>query len=194
MPVESFTDGILSYPTSLKAIEELHDLYDAPLEVAAIWYAYVNPRICAVVMAEPNAEAFDETTPSEHQNGKLLFPFDGPLQPHKPTALRYTARSGQVIEIAQPMDKYPLRVRYASHSSRLRKLKFIRAGTGIDEDNLIFKAWNEGRPLNGEIPAAVFGSSEKWGYQAECPPLVKSGKVLTLLSIPDHQLPLKFFT
>jgi hypothetical protein len=194
MPVENFTDGILSYPMTLRTIERLHDLYDAPLGVAAIWYAYVNPRICAVVMVEPNTETPDEaTTPSEYQNGPWLFPLDVSSQPRKPTALRYTTRSGQLIEIATPRDKYPLRVRYASHSSRLRRLKFIRSGTGIDEENLIFKAWREQRPLNGEIPAAVFGSSEKWGYHAECLPLGKNGKILTLLWLTDHQ-PFKLFT
>ena len=61
MPVDLYVSDILSLPTQIKAIEELHDRYESAFEVAAIWYAYVNPRLCAVVMVEPNTETPDGT-------------------------------------------------------------------------------------------------------------------------------------
>ena len=75
-----------------------------------------------------------------------------------------------------------------------REENLLHPGKGIDEKNAIFKSWNEQKPIVDEIPAATFGSSEKWACRVECLPLGTSGKVLALLSLTDHQLPLKLFT
>ncbi len=131
MPLDTFIDNILSYPTSLKAIEELHDLYDAPLAVAAIWYAYANPGLCAVVMVEPNIAVPEGAgTPLEHSNGQLHFPLEIPLQPAQRSRISYAARSGKHVQLDGPRAIFPLRVRYSSHSARFPK--FIKAGLGID--------------------------------------------------------------
>jgi len=66
--------------------------------------------------------------------------------------------------------------------------KFIKAGIGIEEDNLIYKSWSGGERIQGMIPASLFGSSAPFAYHAECLPLGRTGKVLVLLWIPDDRL------
>ncbi|MDP8235683.1 MAG: hypothetical protein P9M08_04815 [Candidatus Erginobacter occultus] len=57
---------------------------------------------------------------------------------------------------------------------------------------MLFEAWHNQRRMLGEVPAAVFGSSDRWSYNAECLPLGESGKMIVLLWLPDRQMKLSF--
>lgn len=175
MPGDLFIPDILSLPLSISAIKALASRYDASLEATAIRYARINPSICSLVIAEPAENQKSQYIDHFHSSpGQLIFPFKIPS-----TQVRL-----------EDEKKYPLKVKYSVKSHRFPK--FIRPGTGIEEGNPIFEAWDSGRPVQAEIPASVFGSSAKWLYNAECLPLGKSGMVLVLLWLPDHQAKLDF--
>ena len=192
MPRDTFVDDILSFGVGLRAVESLSEIYDSSLEATAIHYGRVNPRICGVVMIEPSTDTFHGASPPEALNGQLRFNWEIPMQTNRPRRMTYKARSGRLCELPQPPERYPLRVRYASCSGRFPK--FIRPGVGVDENSPIFRAWKEQKQLTDEIPAATFGSSEKWSYRAECLPLGRGGRLLMLLWIPDGQRSFKLFT
>lgn len=175
MPREMFIEDVLSLETSVSAIEQLRYRYVASMEATAIRYAYINPGLCGIVMIEPAENQKPKNIVQDHTPpGQLLLPFRIPP--------KHT--------IIADEKKYPLKVKYFVKSHRFPK--YIAPGTGIEDGNAVFEAWISGRPLQDEIPASVFGSSAKWAYNAECIPLGKSGMVLVLLWLPDHQLKLEF--
>ena len=192
MPRDTFVDDILSLGVGLRAVESLGQRYDSSLEATAIHYGRVNPRICGVVMIEPNTGTSNGASHPEAPNDQLRFDWQTPARINRPRRMTYKARSGRLFELPPPVERYPLRVRYASCSGRFPK--FIRPGIGVDENNPIFRAWKEQKRLTDEIPAATFGSSARWSYRAECLPLGKGGKLLALLWIADGQPLLKLFT
>lgn len=175
MPREMFVEDAMSLKTSISAIEQLHDRYVASVEATAIHYAYTHPGLCGIVMVEKAENQKPEAIPrGDTSRGQLILPFKTP-----PERI-----------ILEDNKKYPMRVKYFVKSHRFPK--FIRPGTGIEEDNLVFEACDSWRPMRGEIPASVFGSSAKWDYNAECLPLGNTGMVLVLLWLPNRQLKLNF--
>lgn len=175
MPTKMFVEDAMSLETNISAIEQLHTRYVASMEPTAIHYAYTHPGLCGIVMIEHSNNqksavmVKDQTSP-----GQLIFPFKIPPK--------------QII--LKDDRKYPLSVIYFVKSHRFPK--FIRPGTGIEEGNLIFEAWESWRPAQGEILASAFGSSAKWAYNAECLPLGNTGKLLVLLWLPDRYLKFNF--
>jgi len=175
MPREMFVEDAMSLETSISAIELLHKRYVASMEATAIHYAYTHPGLCGIVMIEQsNSQKSAIMVKDQTAPGQLIFPFNVPPK--------------QIILKGDRM--YPLSVRYFGRSHRFPK--FIRPGTGIEEGNLIFEAWESWRPAQGEIPASVFGSSAKWVYNADCLPLGNTGKLLVLLWLPDRYLKFNF--
>jgi len=83
----------------------------------------------------------------------------------------------------KPKSTAPLRVQYCCHSCLFPK--FIKSGTEIEKDNIIYECWSQKQRKQGEIPASVFGSSDKFKYTAECYPA--NGKVFVLLSLHNRQ-------
>ena len=55
---------------------------------------------------------------------------------------------------------------------------------------LIFRSWDSQQPLQGEVRASTFGSSQRLVLNAECLPLTHGRMVLVLLWLPDNQLKL----
>ncbi len=174
MPIEMVLGDILSFnETSLKVARHLAGRYDASIEVAAIRYARINPGICCFLIIEPNTLPLNQTEAlSNGHNSQIIFPWNIPVR-------------------LKEIKNYPLRVRYAVASNRFPK--FIKPGTGIEGDNLILNAWTSQKAMKGEIPASVFGSSEKWSYHAECIPIGNSGRIKVLLWLTDNQLSFKFY-
>jgi hypothetical protein len=176
MPREMFLEDALSLKISLSAIERLRSRYVASMEATAIWYAYTHPGLCGIVIVEPAGNQKPKVmVPDNTPPGQLLFPFK--KIPPRPIIL-------------EDDKKYPIKVKYFVKSHRFPK--YIIPGTGIEEDNPVFEAWVSRRPVQEEIPASVFGSSAKWAYNAECIPLGRTGMVMVLLWLPDHQLKFDF--
>jgi len=175
MPREMFVEDIVSLETGISAIEQFHIRYVASMEATAIHYAYTHPGLCGIVMVEKAENQKPEAIPrGDTSRGQLILPFKTPPK-----------------RVVLEDDKnYPIRVKYFVKSHHFPK--FIRPGTGIEEGNLIFDAWDSRRPMQGEIPASVFGSSAKWDYKAECLLLGNTGMVLVLLWLPNRQLKLNF--
>lgn len=175
MPREMLVEDIVSLETGISAIEQFHSRYVASMEATAIKYAYTHPGLCGIVMVEKVENQKPEAIPKDDTSrGRLFLPFEPPPQ-----------------RIFLGEDKeYPIRVKYSVKSHRFPK--FIRPGTGIEEGNLVFEAWDSWRPMQGEIPASVFRSSAKLAYNAECLPLGNTGKLLVLLWLPDRYLKLNF--
>jgi len=175
MPREMFVEDIVSLETGISAIEQFHTRYVASMEATAIHYAYTHPGLCGIVMVEKAENQKPEAIPrGDTSRGQLILPFKTP-----PERI-----------ILKDDTRYPLSVIYFVRSHRFPK--YIRPGTGIEEGNLIFEAWESWRPAQGEIPASVFGSSTKWVYNADCLPLGNTGKLLVLLWLPDRYLKFNF--
>lgn len=79
-----------------------------------------------------------------------------------------------------------LHVKYYSKSTRFPRLLAPRMA--IPDGNLIFDAWSRNEFMAGEIPASVFGSSERFFLRAECRPVVGTNTVTVLLWRPDTQI------
>jgi hypothetical protein len=175
MPREIFVEDLMSLRTGILAIEQLHTRYVASIEATAIQYAYRHPGLCGVVMVEKMENQKSEAIPEDDTSrGRLILPFEPP--PER-------------IHLEEDR-KYPIRVKYFVQSHRFPK--FIPPGTGIEQDNLVFEAWDSWKPKQGEIPASAFGSSKKLVYNAECLPLGNTGKLLVLLWLPDRYLKFNF--
>lgn len=171
MPTKMFVEDILSLGTSILAIEQLHERYVSSMEATAINYAYRHPGLCGIVMVEQSNNQKPEVIVKDHTSRRQLnFPLKIP-----PKRI-----------ILEDDRKYPISVKYFVKSHRFPK--FIRPGTGIEEGNLVFEAWDSWKPMQGEIQASVFRSSAKWAYNAECLPLGNTGKLLLLLWLPDRYL------
>jgi hypothetical protein len=171
MPVNSFREDILSLPTGISAIEELKKEYVASLEATAIWYASKHPGRVAMLMIEPaQREKSKDQNRTSKVNPQLTLPMVFPT-----------------ISPDQTENKlHPLRVKYSVRSKQFPK--FIKPGTSIDENNIIFHSWFYRQRIIEDIPASVFGSSEKWAYYAECLPLGHNGKMMLLLWFPENKL------
>lgn len=173
MPREMFLEDVLSMKTSISGIEQLRHRYVASMEATAIRYAYTHPGLCGVVMVEPAEKHQPKVAVQDPTlGGQLALPF----------------RIPHTVPIQDDGKVYPLRVKYSVKSHRFPK--YIRPGVGIEANSPIYRAWTRRRLISDEIPASAFGSSAKWAYHAECIPLGTTGRVLTLLWLPDHQLKL----
>lgn len=174
MPGEAFVEDVLSLEIGMSAIKQLSGRYMASLEATAIRYASTHPGICAIAMVVAAGSQRPKVTTEIHGATRQL-------------ALPMAVSDSH--NIVESDGGSPLRVKYFAGSQTLvrESRKYIRAGTCIYEGNLVFQAWLSGRPVSGEIPASVFGSSSKWSYKAECLPVGKSGMVLVLLWRPHVQ-------
>jgi hypothetical protein len=170
-----FIEDALSLETSISSIEKLRRRFVSSMEATAIWYAFTHPGLCGIVMAEPGENQKPKAMADNTLPGQELFPV-------KKIPSRRSTLEGD--------KKYPIKVKYFVKSNRFPK--YIIPGTGIEEGNPVFEAWASKRPVQKEIPASVFGSSAKWAYNAECIPLGRTGMVMALLWLPDHQLKLNF--
>ena len=177
MPHHLFICDTLDLPLSIDAIKNLATRYDATLETTAIRYAQMNRRICAIVVIEPWENCEPTTT---------ILDQDPTDQPTFPSPFTFPLRKLSSLLLAKDEDPPPLRVKYCVRAPRFPS--YIRPGTGITEGNPIFDAWNTEIPLREELPASVFGCLTKEVYNAEIFPLGKTGMVMALLSLPDHQL------
>lgn len=175
MPKQTFVDDAQSLEIGILAIEQLGLRYVSSMEATAIWYARTHPGLCGVVMVESSENQKPKDTERRIiEPGQLILPMRVPLR--------------QI----NPMDtkKYPIKVKYSVKSYRFPK--YIRPGQGIEEGNRVFEAWASKKQVQGEVPAAVFGSSARWSYNAECIPLGNTGRMLVLLWLPCHQIKLNF--
>jgi len=169
MPRQMFVEDALSLEIGLSAVEQLRYRYEASMEATAIRYANTPPGPCAIVMVAQAKNGTVATPRDRVPSEQLLLPMElPPKSQHSDDGARY-----------------PLAVKYFVRSPGFPK--FIRAGTGIEEGNRVYDAWARGTRVKDEIPASVFGSSGNWVYHAECLPLGRSGKVMVLLWLPDHQ-------
>ena len=171
MPRDMFIEDAMSLNIGIAAIEQLKERYVGSLEATANRYAFTNPLPCGVVMVEQY---------KDHKLKNIRMNNSHYKQPKKFSSFEDNSLAVMVEE----RKKYPLQVQYSVKSPSFPK--FIRPGTPIEEDNLIFDSWLAGRRLKNEIPASVFGSSAKWAYNAECLPLGKSGKIMVLLWLSDR--------
>jgi hypothetical protein len=73
-------------------------------------------------------------------------------------------------------------------ASSSRYPAYIRPGTGIAAGHPIWHARDTGIALYKELPAVVFGCCTKGVYNADIFPLGNTGRVLTLLWLPERQL------
>lgn len=169
MPRQMFVEDALSLEIGLSPVEQLRYRYEASMEATAIRYANTHPGPCAIVMVAQAKNGSVATPRDRVSSEQLLLPMElPPKSQHSDDGARY-----------------PLAVKYFVRSPGFPK--FIRAGTGIEEGNRVYDAWATSIRVKDEIPASVFGSSANWAYHAECLPLGRSGKVMVLLWLPDHQ-------
>jgi len=169
MPKKLFIEDSLSLEIGIPSIERLRQRYVASMEATAIWYALTQPGLCGIVMVESSANR-KQKQKDIIEPGQMVFPYNTPSRPVNPFDTQ----------------RYPLSVQYFAKSHYFPK--YIRSGQGIEAGNLVFNAWHHNRQMRGEVPAAVFGSSARGSYNAECLPLGNTGKMLVLLWLPCHQL------
>lgn len=168
-PLKHFVDDSLSLSLALSSINRLADRYNGSFEATCIRYALINRYITAIVVVKENEQTTEQIVfPSHNNSGQYIFPN---LPQYK-----------KII----PASTAPLRVQYCSHSYQFPK--FIKSGTEIEKDNIIYECWSQQRYKQGEIPASVFGSSAKFKYFAECD--YYQGKVFVLLWLPNRQIEL----
>ena len=173
MPKKSFIGDVLSLETGVTAIEQLGQRYVASMEATAICYARNHPGLCGIVMLE-SSENHRPPQKGIIAPGQSRLPYKIQRRPGRPF----------------DTERYPLIVKYSVKSHHFPK--YIRSGQGIEGNNRIFEAWYYNRQIREEIPAAVFGSSAKWSYNAECLPLGNTGRMLVLLWLPSRQLKFNF--
>lgn len=166
-PLKHFVNDSLSLSLSFQSINSLADRYNGSFEATCIRYALTSQKIAAIVVVKENEQTAEQIMFLDHSNnGQYIFP---DLPEYK-----------KII----PASTAPLRVQYCSHSWQFPK--FIKSGTEIEKDNIIYECWSQQRPKKGEISASVFGSSAKFKYFAEC--IYHQKKVFVLLWLPDRQL------
>jgi len=166
-PLKHFIADSTSLPLQFSSVKSISQRYAASFESTVIRYALTNQNVMAVVVVKEN-EFSSPLSLKPHPIPEDALPIEIPLS-FKPSP-PYTPPA-------------PLRVQYCvtSHSFP----KFIKPSTGINEDNLIYKAWKNNLALTGTIHASVFGSFQQFSYTAECLPMY--GRVFVLLSLPDTQ-------
>jgi len=166
-PLKYFIDDSQSLSLSLGSINSLADRYNGSFEATCIRYALTNPNIMAIVVVKENEPISEQIIFHNHKNnGQLVFP-------NMPKLKRIT-----------PTSNAPLRVQYSSHSYKFPK--FIKSGTEIEQNNLIYDCWSQQQYKQGEIPASVFGSSSQFKYFAEC--IYHQEKVFVLLWLTNRQI------
>jgi len=166
-PLKHFIDDSRSLSLSLGSVNNLADRYNGSFEATCIRYALTNPNIMAIVVVKENEPIEEQITFHRHtSNGQLVFP-------NMPAFKRI-----------RPASTAPLRVQYSSHAHKFPK--FIKSGTEIEKNNLIYECWSQQRYKQGEIPASVFGSSAQFKYFAEC--IYHQEKVFVLLWLTDRQI------
>lgn len=165
-PIRHFVEDSLSIPLTFNSISHLASRYTGSFEATSIRYALTNRNIMAIVVVKEN-----------DLNSQLDFYFS-----HNSNGDRYLFDMPPVSR-PKPKSTAPLRVQYSSHSCLFPK--FIKSGTEIEKDNIIYESWSQKERKQGMIPASVFGSSDKFKYTAECYPA--NGKVFVLLSLPNRQ-------
>ncbi len=166
-PIRHFVEDALGLPVSFDSVSRLASRYNGSFEATSIRYALTNRNIIAIVVVKEN-----------DLNDQLSFTFN-----HSPNGQPYLFDMPPIIR-QKPKSTAPLRVQYCSHSCLFPK--FIKSGTEIEKDNIIYECWIKKQRKHGEIPASVFGSSDKFKYTAECYPA--NGKVFVLLSLPNRQI------
>jgi|GEM_PF-2862199 len=166
-PLKHFIDDSRSLALSFQSINSLSDLYNGSFEATGIRYALTNHNIMAIVVVKENTPIEEQITfLNSNGNGQLVFPNMPKFKKIKPAS---TA---------------PLRVQYCSHAHKFPK--FIKSGTEIEKNNLVYECWSQQRYKQGEIPASVFGSSAQFKYFAEC--VYYQQKVFVLLWLTDRQI------
>ena len=165
-PIRHFVEDSLSIPLAFNSVSRLASRYNGSFEATSIRYALTNRNIMAIVVVKEN-----------DLNDQLSFAFN-----HNSNGQRYLFDMPPITRL-KPKSTAPLRVQYCCHSCLFPK--FIKSGTEIEKDNIIYECWSQKQRKQGEIPASVFGSSDKFKYTAECYPA--NGKVFVLLSLPNRQ-------
>jgi len=166
-PIKHFVEDSLSIPLTFNSVSNLASRYNGSFEATSIRYALTNRNIMAIVVVKENDLNVQSTFSFNHDLNGQRYLFDMPI-----------------ITLSKPKSTAPLRVQYCSHSCLFPK--FIKSGTEIEKDNIIYECWSQKQRKQGEITASVFGSSDKFKYTAECFPA--NGKVFVLLSLPNRQI------
>ena len=166
-PLKYFVDDSSSLGLEIDSIRLLAERYNGSLEATAIRYAHTNRKAMAIIVVKSN---------KLHSNKGEGNPCSSQ------TLLSLNGRPIRETEEAEPA---PLVVQYFVRSHRFQR--FIRPGTEISKNNIIFEAWENDAQFKSEIPAATFGSSKKIRYYAECAPLGICDRVMVLLWLPDKQ-------
>lgn len=165
-PLKYFVEDSLSVALSFKSVSGLASRYNASFEATSIRYALTNRNIIAIVAVKESDLNNQLSSAFNHDSNGQRYLFNMP--PITRLKLKSTA---------------PLRVQYSCHSCLFPK--FIKSGTEIEKDNIIYECWSQKQRKQGAIPASVFGSSDKFKYTAECYPA--NGRVFVLLSLPNRQ-------
>lgn len=170
MPSSMFVEDALSMKTGISAIRFLADRYITSLEATSIKYARTHRGFCGILLVEPYENISNKPAVLRPIQAPSLF-----------TEYMITAQLSHVAEER----KSPLRVKYFVRSRRLPV--YIRPGTGIGVESLIFKSWDSQQILQGEMHASTLGSSFRHSFNVECLPLSYDRMVLVLLWSPDRQ-------
>lgn len=166
-PLKHFIDDSLSLSLSFESVDRLADRYYGSFEATCIRYALTNQNIMAIAVVMENEQHPEQIKFFSDPNKKQYkFPY---MPPYK--------------KVVIPASTAPLRVQYCSRSYRFPK--FIKSGTEINADNIIYECWSQQCNQQGEIPASLFASSARFKYSAEC--IYHHGKVYVLLSLPNWQ-------
>ncbi|MBI5407927.1 MAG: hypothetical protein HZA14_01015, partial [Nitrospirae bacterium] len=135
-PIKHFVPDSLSLSLSFNSVSRLASRYNGSFEATSIRYALTNRNIMAIVVVKEN-----------DLNGQLAFAFS-----HYSNGERFLFDMPAIPRI-KPQSTAPLRVQYCSHSCLFPK--FIKSGTEIEKDNIIYECWSKKQRKQGEIPASV---------------------------------------
>jgi hypothetical protein len=163
-PLKHFIDDAMGLHVSFGSIKKIADKYKASFEATCIRYAITSREIVAIAVIKEN-DLLDQVPAS-----------------------KITSRQGKLFSLPpivkkKPALNAPLRVQYCTSSHRFHK--FIKSGTLIWKDNIIYQSWFQKKPIQGEITTSTFGSFDKFNYSAECLPYYD--RVFVLLSLTNKQ-------
>ncbi len=169
MPREMFLREASGLNIGIDIIQYISEIFISSLEATAIRYVSLHPGMCALLMAE-STEVYKKGD-AEQKSAEV----------HQ-TSLPFMTKNQSTTHD----ELNPLRVKYFAKS--LRFPKYVRPGTPIYKDNLIFESGLFGEYLRGQIHASALGSSANVTYNAECRPVRSNTMVMTLLWLPDPQI------
>jgi len=167
-PLEHFMEDSLSLPgLSFRSIKKLADRYNGSFEATSIRYALTNQNIMAIAVVTENPHNGEAIRYINHRRKR----HDMFTEPPSKTKVQVSAA--------------PLRIQYCTRSHRFPK--FIKSGTPIEKENIIYECWSQRSERKGEIPASMFTPSARFKYSAKCIYNREAKKVFVILWLPNLQ-------